>query len=54
MRVGGQRRLLVPPSLAYGDKGVGEVPPNATLTIDVQLLSVKQNALGTRVKLVEG
>ncbi len=54
MKVGGQRRLLVPPSLAYGDKGVGEIPPNATLTIDVQLLSVKQNAIGTRVKLVEG
>jgi len=54
MRVGGQRRLLVPPSLAYGDKGVGEIPPNATLTIDVQLLSVKQNAIGTKVKLVEG
>lgn len=54
MRVGGQRRLLVPPSLAYGDKGVGEIPPNATLTIDVQLLSVKQNAIGSRVKLVEG
>ena len=54
MRVGGQRRLLVPPELAYGDKGYGEVPGNATLTIDVQLLSIKQNALGARVKLVEG
>jgi hypothetical protein len=55
MKVGGQRRLLVPANLAYGDKGVGDqIPPNAQLTIDVQLLSVKQNALGSRVKLVEG
>lgn len=54
MRVGGQRRLLVPPALAYGDKGVGEIPPNATLQIDVELLSIKQSAFGTRVKLVEG
>lgn len=110
MRVGGQRRLLVPPTLvrvkltcrqcqadgqavkawptyhllqclapsvqchqsdqsrpatdicvllhcvvqAYGDKGVGEIPPNATLQIDVELLSIKQSAFGSRVKLVEG
>lgn len=54
MRVGGQRRLLVPPNLAYGSKGVGEIPPNATLTIDIELLSIKQSAFGTRVKVVEG
>jgi hypothetical protein len=39
---------------AYGEKGVGEIPPNATLQIDVELLSIKQSAFGTRVKLVEG
>ena len=33
MRVGGQRLLRVPPALAYGDKGVGEVPPGATLDL---------------------
>ena len=54
MRVGGQRQLLVPPELAYGSKGYGEVPPNARLTIDVQLLSIKTSAIGTRVKIVEG
>lgn len=54
MKVGGQRQLLVPPELAYGKNGYGEIPGNATLTIDVQLLSIKQNALGARVKLVEG
>ena len=54
MRIGGQRKLLVPPNLAYGSKGYGEIPPNASLLIDVQLLSIKQNAIGTQVKLVEG
>ncbi|KAL5976594.1 hypothetical protein ACLOJK_020927 [Asimina triloba] len=31
MRVGGQRLLIVPPQLAYGSKGVQEIPPNATI-----------------------
>ena len=31
MRVGGQRKAIVPPKLAYGDKGFGEIPPNAEL-----------------------
>ncbi|KAK6147109.1 hypothetical protein DH2020_018021 [Rehmannia glutinosa] len=31
MRVGGQRLLIVPPELAYGNKGVQEIPPNATI-----------------------
>jgi FKBP-type peptidyl-prolyl cis-trans isomerase 2 len=46
MRVGGQRRLLVPPQLAYGSKGYGEVPGDATLTMDVALLSIKKDAIG--------
>lgn len=54
MRVGGRRKLIVPPNLAYGDKGAGEVPPGATLDFDVELLSIKQDAVGYRVKLVEG
>lgn len=42
MKVGGKRRLIVPPDLAYGNQAVGGViPANATLIFDIELLDVK-------------
>jgi len=41
MRVGDKFRFIIPPDLAYGDKGAGEIiPPDATLIFDVKLVSV--------------
>jgi FKBP-type peptidyl-prolyl cis-trans isomerase len=34
----------------YGSRGVGEIPPNATLQIDIELLSIKTSPLGYRTK----
>ncbi len=41
MRVGGQRRLVLPPELAYGSAGAPpRIPPNASLVFDIGLLSI--------------
>jgi FKBP-type peptidyl-prolyl cis-trans isomerase FkpA len=41
MKVGGERRLIIPPSVGYGPQGKGPIPANAVLVFDVILLSVK-------------
>jgi FKBP-type peptidyl-prolyl cis-trans isomerase len=41
MKVGGIRKLVIPPSLAYGSEDKGDIPPNSTLVFEIELLGIK-------------
>jgi FKBP-type peptidyl-prolyl cis-trans isomerase len=44
MKVGGKRRLVIPASMAYGDKGSGPVPANSDLVFEIEVLAVNPPA----------
>lgn len=44
MRVGGKRKVIIPPQLGYGDKPYGTIPANSTLTFEIELIRINSSS----------